>query len=93
MTKRHACCVAQRLLCSGVHLIPWLARVHLHAINGLNLWPTLGPTLSQNVPPGLPNLQAQTGETVVLGVNEVSSALRRQYGNDKVPEHLGDVLR
>lgn len=43
--------------------------------------------------PGLPNLQAQTGETVVLGVNEISSALRRQYGNDMVPEHLGDVLR
>ncbi|PRW61528.1 DNA-directed RNA polymerase III subunit RPC3 isoform A [Chlorella sorokiniana] len=35
---------------------------------------------------------AQTGETVVLGVNEISSALRRQYGNDLVPEHLGEVL-
>lgn len=37
-------------------------------------------------------LQAQTGETVVLAVNEISSALRRQYGNDFVPESLSDLL-
>ncbi len=48
---------------------------------------------SRRAPLLCPALQAQTGETVVLGVNEISSALRRQYGNDMVPEHLGDVLR